>query len=85
MAKQAKLSKIVVFAMSMFWISTLYAQNSTISGEEVLPTPGLVTQNSSMAAVNSQVEADNALAQLLAQSGGNPFDSTQGGREPVDL
>ncbi|MCP3953140.1 MAG: hypothetical protein GY697_13120, partial [Desulfobacterales bacterium] len=32
-----------------------------------------------------QVEADNALAQLLAQSGGNPFDSAQGGREPGDI
>ncbi|MCP4008690.1 MAG: type II secretion system secretin GspD [Proteobacteria bacterium] len=86
MAKQAKLSKIVVFAMSMFWISMLHAQNSTVSGEEVSSAPDSMTQNSSMATtVNSQVEADNALAQLLAQSGGNPFDSTQGDREPGDL
>ena len=35
--------------------------------------------------VNSQTEADYALAQLLAQSGGNPFDSAQGGSAPGEL
>ncbi len=64
----------------------LYAQNSTLTGEKVPPTPDLMIQNSSMStAVNPQIEADNALAQLLAQSGGNPFDSAQGASESDNL
>jgi len=71
---------VAVLALSMSWISSLYAQDNVRPGDDSLLVIDSIAQNSIAAkTTDSQDEADSVLTRLLAQSGSNPFDSVQKG------
>ena len=78
MLKFTKRATVAVLALFMSCVSSLYAQNVAIPGDDVQVVVDSITQNSTTAnSLSPQDEADAALAHLLAQSGSNPFDAVQ--------